>query len=93
MITLLIFNFLPSLNKLLIHSHKGNAPGKTLTNGLKTIKGSSHNIAGEVYATFCYAYRTLDWPFYETLSRLVNYLPGTLRQETCKYVGITEYGY
>ena len=90
MVAFLIFNFFPSLNKLLIHSHEGNAPGKTLANGLKTIECACNNITSKVNTTFCYAYGTLNGTFYEALGWLVHDLPGALRQQACEYVRVSE---
>ena len=91
--TFLVFDFLSSLNKFLIHCHIRNSSWYTLTNCLETIASSCNNISCEENSTLNNSYCPFDWAFNKTLSRLIDNFPGSLSKHPYKDIGVSKQVY
>lgn len=90
MITFLNFYFLPSFDKLFIHSHIRNPSRNTLTDSFKAITSAGYDISGKTNSTFDNSKCPLDWAFNETFGWLVDDFPSPLCNHSNKNIWIAK---
>jgi hypothetical protein len=92
MITFLLFDFLPPLNKFLIKRHVRDASGQALTDGLEAIESASNNIPGKEDTALANAKHALKGSLNKSLSGLVDNFPGTFSNESHEHVRVAKDG-